>query len=102
MQEVQLRQVDNGVVLGIRAQPGSRRQGIIGVHDGALKIAVTAKAEGGKANEAIVALIAKAFRLPKSHVQLLSGAQSRHKRVLLIDAQDSQIQVQLTSLLAER
>ena len=42
----------DGTQLGIKALPGSRRNGITGVHDGLLKVAVTQVAEKGKANAA--------------------------------------------------
>ena len=45
----------------------------------ALKVRVTAPPEGGKANRALVALLAREWRLPKGAVQVVAGASSRHK-----------------------
>jgi uncharacterized protein (TIGR00251 family) len=72
-----------GCVLPVRAQPGARRVGIQGVHNGALKIAVTAPAEHGRANEAIVEVLCEALNVKHSQVELLNGHRSRMKRYLI-------------------
>jgi uncharacterized protein len=72
-----------GTVLGVRVRPGARREGVVGVHGDALKIAVTAPAEGGRANEALLALLARLFGVPRRDLRLLSGETSREKRVLV-------------------
>lgn len=78
-----LREVAGGVTLAVRAQPGAKKTGVVGVYgegDAAqLKIAVQAPPVEGRANEALVAYIAKLFGLPKQSVELLSGALSRSK-----------------------
>ena len=74
---------DDGVVLTVRAQAGAKRTGILGEHGGMLKVAVTEKPEKGKANTAIIAVLAQAFGLPKSQIHLLTGHTSRVKRFLL-------------------
>ncbi len=77
-----------GVVLSVRAQPGAKRAGICGQHGGMLKVAVTQVAEKGKANAAIIEVLAEQLGLRRSQLQLLSGETSRAKRVLVqgIDA----------------
>ena len=72
-----------GVLLPVRAQPGSRASGLKGEQDGALKIAVTQVAEKGKANKAIVDLLCKALQLRKSQVELHSGETAAQKRFLI-------------------
>jgi uncharacterized protein (TIGR00251 family) len=47
----------------------------------ALKAAVTAPPEKGKANAALLALLAKAWRLPKTSLSVVIGAESRNKTV---------------------
>lgn len=75
----------SGVVLPVRATPSARRNAISGIHDGMLKISVTAAPEDGRANQAIVALLAKSLKISKSRVHLLSGATQRQKKFLLED-----------------
>jgi uncharacterized protein len=72
-----------GTVLRVRVQPGARREGFGGAHGDALEIAVTAPPEGGRANEAVLALLARRLGVPRRDLRLLSGASSREKRVLV-------------------
>jgi uncharacterized protein (TIGR00251 family) len=72
-----------GTILPVRAQPGARLNGIRGCQDGTLKVSVTQIAEKGKANAALVKLLAKELGLRKSQVHLLSGETSAQKRFLI-------------------
>jgi uncharacterized protein (TIGR00251 family) len=72
-----------GTILPVRAQPGARRQGVLGEHDGALRVAVTAAPDKGKANQAIAKILGTSLGIPKSDVELVGGASSRQKRFLL-------------------
>jgi uncharacterized protein (TIGR00251 family) len=72
-----------GCILPVHAQPRARKAGILGEHAGALKVAVTAPPEDGRANEALVELLAKKLGLKRSQVTLLSGQTSREKRFLI-------------------
>jgi uncharacterized protein (TIGR00251 family) len=72
-----------GCVLPVRAQPGARRAGIQGKQNGALKVAVTAPPEDGRANVALVELLREKLRLKRSQVELIAGHTSRDKRILI-------------------
>lgn len=82
-----LRQAKDGVTLAVRAQPGARKSTIIGVYgegvSAQLKIAVNAHPVEGRANEALIALLAELFSLPKSAIALASGTSTRSKVFLL-------------------
>lgn len=69
-------------------QPGAKRNFVDGVHDGRLKIRLTAPAVENKANKALIAFAAKLFEVKKSAVLLDSGEKSRNK-TLLIASQSS-------------
>lgn len=74
----------NGVRVAVKLTPKAaldRIQGIAEEADGtvALKVWVTAAAEGGKANAALIKLLAKTWKLPKSAIVLVSGATQRRK-----------------------
>lgn len=78
----------NGVRVRVRLTPhaaGERIDGLMLEADGgtALKVAVTAVPESGKANAALVALLAKEWRQPRSAVAIASGAGSRRKTVFV-------------------
>ncbi len=72
-----------GTILAVRAQPGARRDALLGEHDGALRISVQAPPERGKANAAIAEVLAESIGCKSSAVTLLSGATSRQKRFLV-------------------
>jgi uncharacterized protein len=72
-----------GVLLHLRAQPGARREGIVGVQADRLKVAVHAAPEKGKANAAIIDVLAEELGLKRSQIQLVSGETSPKKTVLI-------------------
>jgi uncharacterized protein len=80
---LELQETAEGVVLRLRVAPGSRRDALRGVHGGALKLAVSAPPEDGKANAAVLALLAGVLGLHARQLSLLSGHASRDKRVLV-------------------
>ncbi len=56
---IKLQATSSGVLLPVKARPAGKKNAITGEHDGALKVTVTAAPEKGKANAAIVALLAE-------------------------------------------
>jgi len=79
-------------VLNVRVKPGARRQGLIGWADGQLEVAVHAPPEKGKANKALIELLAKELGLRKSQITLLSGRTGRRKRLQLTDVSPDDLQ----------
>lgn len=77
----------DGVRVALRVTPRASRNGVLGVGEGSggprLKVAVTAAPEGGKANAAVLRLLAKTWRLPKGRMELVAGAKDRNKVVLI-------------------
>ena len=71
-----------GTVFTLRATPGARRNSIV-VQDGILRVHVTAPPEDGKANKAILKLLAKALGVAPSRLVLMRGAGARDKLVRL-------------------
>ncbi len=73
----------DGLVITARVSPKASREGVQGVMDTpdgqALKIAVTAPPDKGKANAAVIAVLAKAFGVAKSNVTLVAGETDRRK-----------------------
>lgn len=80
---IDLEEREDGVVLPVKAHPGARRNEIRGGQNGMLRVSVTQAPEKGKANKAIVALLAKELSLKKSQIELLSGETSSQKRFLI-------------------
>lgn len=80
---IELLEVDGGVIIPVKAQPGARRNAIVGEHAGMLKVSVSQKPDKGKANEAIVALLAKTLGVSKSVCQVRSGHSNSLKRIFI-------------------
>ena len=87
-----------GVLLNVKAQAGARQNAIRGEQQGALKVAVTQIAEKGKANRAIIQVLAKSLGLRRSQLELLEGATSYHKRFLIRGADSVQLAARLRQL----
>ncbi len=98
---VALRQLEFGVELAVKASPGSRSNEIRGVVGDALKISVTAAPEKGKANKAIVKLLAKELGIAKSQIELTSGATSPLKKFLVLGVKLSTLEQRLAELISE-
>lgn len=75
-----LRWDGDDLLLRVRVQPRASADEIVGVHDGLLKVRITAPPVEGQANSHLAALLARAFGVAKSRVHLESGASSREKR----------------------
>ena len=69
--------------LRFRVSPGARRSELVGRHGDGWKVRVTAAPEGGKANEAVLDLLAKRLQLPRRSVSIVSGHTAREKVVLM-------------------
>ena len=67
--------------LEVRVQPRAKRNALEAVEGRALKAYVTAPPEGGKANDALVALVAKALGVAKGRVRIVRGHRGRNKLV---------------------
>ena len=70
--------------LQVRVTPRAKRNAIELDDDGQIKVRVTAVPERGKANAAVIALIAKTLGLPKRSVEVVRGHNSRDK-VIAVD-----------------
>lgn len=75
---------DEGVRIKVHARAGARKNAITGIHDGGLCISVTQAPERGKANAAIIALLAGQLGTAKRNVQLISGETNSNKQFLLV------------------
>lgn len=69
--------------LRVRVSPGAARPAIVGRHGAAWKVRVVAAPERGKANDAVLDLLAETLAIPRAHVELIAGAGSRDKTVVL-------------------
>lgn len=77
-----------GLRVAVRLTPKASRDQIQGLADEAgggrvLKVSVTAVPEDGKANAALIKLLAKQWKLPKTSIAIAAGATDRRKTLLI-------------------
>jgi uncharacterized protein len=70
-----------GTRLRVHVSPGASRTAVSGRHGEAWKLRVAAPPERGRANEAVVSLLAETLSLPRSSVTLVAGHGARDKVV---------------------
>lgn len=87
----------SGATIAVRAQPGARKSGVVGEWNGMLKVAVSSPPEDGRANAALVEVLREFFDLPRSRVELLTGASNRNKVILLHGLTASEVESRITS-----
>ena len=87
------------VLVSVRLTPNGGHDAIDGIETGAddiayLKIRVAVAPEKGKANKALIALVAKTLRMPKTALSIVSGETAR-KKILRIDGNPEDVMKQL-------
>ena len=71
-----------GVVLKVVIQPRSSKNMIVGLYGDRLKIKVTAPPVEGEANKRCIQFLAKCLSVPRSTLEIISGHNSRNKKIL--------------------
>ena len=69
------------VLFKVHVVPGSSRSEIVGSHNDSLRVRVAARPVEGAANEELIRILAKAFKVSKSSVRIVNGARGRAKQV---------------------
>lgn len=72
---------DGKLSFAVRVVPRASQSRVVGEHDGALRVRIAAPPVDGAANEELIRTLAKAFEVPRSSVQIVSGASSRLKQI---------------------
>ncbi len=81
--------------LQIKVAPKAARNAVVGWHGDTLKLSVTAVPENGRANAAVVALLAETLQCPRSAIQVLRGAATPRKLVAVAGLSEDQIRQRL-------
>jgi uncharacterized protein len=89
--------VEGPTKLTLRVAPGARRGGVVGRRGEVWKVRVAAPPEGGRANDALVRLLAETLAVPRRDVEIVSGHGSRDKIVVLAGVGQDEIERRLTS-----
>lgn len=84
--------------LQLKVAPEAARNAITGWMGDTLKLSVTAAPEKGKANEAVIDLLAKALDVPRSSIAVVRGQTSQQKLVAVQGFDDAQLRRRLEDL----
>lgn len=67
--------------LTVKVKPNARHAKVEQIDASTYRVAVTVPPEAGKANDAMIALLAKHFRIAKSRITILRGTTTRTKLI---------------------
>jgi uncharacterized protein len=84
--------------LALRVSPGAHTNAVVGKHGEAWKIRVSAAPEGGKANAAVVELLADTLGVPARTISVVSGHGARDKLVELSGIAPEEIERRLEAV----
>jgi len=79
------------ITVDILVQPRASRAKIGPMHDGRIKIAVTAPPVDGEANAAVIDLLARQLGIARGNIEVVAGAGSRRKTLRIADVTAQQI-----------
>ena len=98
-----LREHPDGCSLAVRVQPGAKRTGITGVYGQNsrlhLNIALQAPPVEGRANEALIAYLAKLLAMPRSKITIIHGERDRFKLLVLEGMKATEAEGAISALL---
>ncbi len=98
---IALEEHPRGTILPVKAHAGARRNGLRGEQAGSLQVSVTQAPEKGKANKAIIAVLAEALSLRKSQIELLAGETSGQKKFLIREITISELDKRIRQAIGE-
>ena len=87
-------------VLAVRVKPRAKRAGLLGWHGEALKVAVRAAPERGRANEELIDILADALDLPSSALEIAAGATAQDKRIRVTGIDATELRRRIDATLA--
>jgi uncharacterized protein (TIGR00251 family) len=91
---------DGSLLLAVHVQPKASRDGLCGLYDERLKIALTSPPVDGKANKALCRFMASTLRTAKGNIELQSGQSSRRKVLKITNGQYKEVYERLVHLLS--
>ena len=98
---IDVKETADGATFAVKAVAGAKGNAVVGMHGEALKVAVSAPRDRGKANESLIVVIAEALGVPRKAVSLVKGETSTEKRFLVIGLSARELQDRLTKLAGE-
>ncbi|MFH0813158.1 MAG: DUF167 domain-containing protein [Pseudomonadota bacterium] len=93
-----IREHNDGILFPLLVQPRSKKNEILGIHDGALRIKVVALPVEGAANEACRKILSEALGVSKSNIEIIKGKTSSRKMVKCRKVNPKKLQAWLNHL----
>lgn len=90
-ENIEMTEREDGVELAVKVVPGSSRNEIVGVWNAALRVAVAAPPEGGKANQQLIRVLADNFGVKRAAVRIVRGQAQPLKRVRMAGISAEQV-----------
>ena len=87
--------------LRLRVTPGARRPRIAGRHGDAWKVHVASPPERGRANAAVLAILAETLGVPRRQLEIVSGSSARDKLVAIDGLSDAEVEAKLTAAVGD-
>ena len=78
-----IRKNTEGTTVEVYVQPRASKNEVTGIHEGVLKVRLTAPPVEGEANRECLKFLAKVFEISKSQLEVIQGHKSRRKTILL-------------------
>ncbi len=89
---IEFSEKDGAAIFAVRVVPRASRSEIVGEHDGALRVRIAAAPVEGAANDELIGTIARALKIPRAAVEIISGQRSKNKKVRVTGAGQSAIE----------
>lgn len=83
--------------LRLRVSPGASRSQVVGRHGAAWKVRVGAPPESGKANEALLELLAATLEIPRSRIEIATGRGSRDKTIVVHGLSEADVDARMVA-----
>ena len=84
--------------LRLRVSPGASRSQVVGRHGDGWKVRVGALPESGKANEALLDLLAATLEIPRDRIEIAAGRGSRDKTIVVHGMSEADVEARMTAL----
>ncbi len=96
MSQLKITEAEGDMTFAVRVVPRASRNEIVGIHGDAIRIRLTAPPVEGRANEALIAFLAKRLGVRKSQVEIVAGATSRRKTICVIGLSGQEVEERLS------
>jgi uncharacterized protein (TIGR00251 family) len=93
---------DGRSVIAVYVQPRASRTGLTGIHDQALKLAITSPPVDNEANKKIVSFFAALFKVSRQEVLLYKGQRSRRKQVIICGLTEETVRARIMAEICQR